>query len=276
MNIYWRTGLFLALGAMTIAACKLFSEGETNPVAGVVVWLPEDLPGYVSTSGVMGPEERKWLPADTTFYKKNYLDSALLAEAERIASQYRAQGGEENESRADNILAWIWTQGISATLIVAGSDSRSLHRPQVCLTAQHWTIEKREVVTIETDGGPLKVMDFHLARTVRDAEGAVIKDKVGEPLITRAHYIYWWIGPDGSTPSDEERVWLEVWNSILKGRKERWAYPSVMVYQNDREAPDVVRQRAFAFIKKFAPGFQKSLGAEWREGAIPLKEIGSK
>lgn len=250
MNLLVRSGIFAGTALLTVCACLFFSKSETNPVAGVVVWLPDELSNHDVSTGVMGPEEKKWLPSDTTFLKRVYTERWL---PEQEAS-FRA---------------------LSATLIVAGSDSRSLHRPQVCLTAQHWTIEKREVVELQTRGGPLEVMDFHLVRTVRNQDGSARKDANGEPLYIRAHYIYWWIGPDASTASDEERVWLEVWNSILKGRKERWAYPSVMVWVDPREGKEAARERAFAFVKDYAPDFQKSLGARDREGALELKTIGS-
>ncbi|MGJ8723032.1 MAG: exosortase-associated EpsI family protein [Roseibacillus sp.] len=250
MNLFWRSGIFGGLALVTVLSCLFFSDSKTNPVAGVVVWLPDELSDYEVDTGVMGEEEKKWLPSDTTFLKRVYTERWLPK--------------QEADFRA-----------LSATLIVAGSDSRSLHRPQVCLTAQHWTIEKREVVKLDTKGGPLEVMDFHLVRTVRNQDGSARLDESGEPLFIRAHYVYWWIGPDASTASDEERVWLEVWNSILKGRKERWAYPSVMVWVDPREKQGEARERAFEFIKEYAPDFQKSLGAQDREGAVDLKSIGS-
>ena len=161
---------------------------------------------------------------------------------------------------------------MSATLIVAGADSRSLHRPSVCLGAQRWTIEARKVVKLETKGGPLEVMDFHLKRAETLSDGSPLLDAKGEAVVSRAHYIYWWIGPDATTPRDEEKVWTEVWSSILKGRRERWAYPSVMVRVTDRGREDA-QKRAYKFVTEFAPGFQKSLGAINREGALPLKAM---
>ena len=249
MNLFTRTSIFAGMALATVIACKFFSDSKTNPVAGVVVWLPNEIFSYEVDTGVMGEEEKKWLPSDTTFLKRVYKED-WLPEQE---ANFRA---------------------LSATLIVAGSDSRSLHRPQVCLTAQHWTIERREVVKLDTEGGPLEVMDFHLVRSVRNADGSVRLDEQGEPLELRAHYVYWWIGPDASTASDEERVWLEVWNSILKGRKERWAYPSVMVWVDNRAEEGEARERAYSFIRKYAPDFQKSLGAQDREDAVKLKSIG--
>ena len=237
------------MALVTLLACHFFSDADTNPVAGVVVWLPDELAGYEVDTGVMGEQEKKWLPSDTTFLKRVYKEKWLPSQE----ADYRS---------------------LSATLIVAGSDSRSLHRPQVCLTAQHWTIAKREMVSLETAGGPLEVMDFHLERALREVDGSVREDAQGNPILIKAHYVYWWIGPGASTASDKERVWLEVWNSILKGRKERWAYPSVLVLVDPRKAEGEAQERAFDFIKKYAPDFQKSLGAHDRDGAIDLKVVG--
>ena len=91
--------------------------------------------GYNGEKGYMGEQEKKWLPSDTTYLKMTYKEKGLN---EALAS-YRA---------------------LHATLIVAGSDSRSLHRPQVCLTAQGWAIAQKEVVALQTTGGELSIMNF--------------------------------------------------------------------------------------------------------------------
>jgi len=240
MTLFWRTIVFILMAGATIASCFLFSNPATNPESGVVVWLPEEIPGYVVEEGVMGPQEKQWLPLDTTYWGMSYREKNL---PENL-SKFRA---------------------IKMTLIVAGTDSRSLHRPQVCLGAQGWVIEKREVVTLETIGGPLKVMDFHLTRFRRNEDRSIMLNKDGEKIRQRAHYVYWWIGPDHSTPDDKERVWRSTLNSIIKGRNERWAYPSVMTWVEEwrgEEGVQDAKNRAYEFIKQYAPGFQKSLGAQ--------------
>ena len=220
----------------------------------------------------MGVQEKRWLPEDTSFYKLSFADPDLLREAQSLNSF--GSLGRENELRAAYSEAYDY--GISATLIVAGSDSRSLHRPQVCLGAQGWRIGKREVMTIETSGGDLEVMNFHLAMNPKGENGEGIRDKNGDLVERKANYFYWWIGPDATTASDEKRVWIETWRSILKGRRERWAYPSVMVYVNPAEGEEASTnacERAISFISEVAPGFQKSLGAKEREGTRPLKPL---
>lgn len=230
-----------------MAACFAFSNPETNPVAGVVAWLPNERWDYYVASKEMGVLEKEWLPGDTTYLRREYIEKMRQPEEARF-------------------------RALSATLIVAGSDSRSLHRPEVCLTGQHWTIAKRELVSLETQGGPLEVMDFHLQQAVTDPKTnlEVLKND-GSPLIRRAHYVYWWVGPDASTASDKERVWLELKNSITKGRKERWAYPSVQVSVDERYGREEAQERAYEFIREYAPQFQRSLGATDRPDAISLK-----
>jgi len=240
---------FAGMAVMTVICCIAFSNPPTNPEAGVVVWLPESIPGYLAEEGVMGSQEKKWLPLDTTYWNMTYREEDL----------------QENLSRF---------RAVKATLIVAGTDSRSLHRPQVCLGAQGWTIEKRQVVTLETAGGPLDVMDFHLTRFRKNKDASFLLDEKGDKIRQRAHYVYWWVGPDHTTPDDKERVWRSTLNSVLKGRNERWAYPSVMTWVEEWKGEEGVkdaRSRAFTFIQKYAPGFQKSLGAkDGKPGSRPL------
>lgn len=236
-SVWGRFGVFVALFVTTLIGCFVFSNPETNPVAGVVMWLPEELPNHYVVDQKMSPLERKWLPDDTSFIKRVYLE--------------QFQPKTEALERA-----------LFATLIVAGSDSRSLHRPKVCLRGQHWTITKKEVVTLETKGGPLEVMDFHLEKFITGADNRPVYDQHGQRVKIRAHYVYWWIGPGVSTASDEERVWLELWNSLSKGRKERWAYPSVHAPVDERYGREEAQKRAYDFVREFAPQFQKSLGAQ--------------
>ena len=242
MTLLGRTLIFVGMAAVTVICCLAFSNPSTNPVAGVVVWLPESIMGYDAQEEVMSEKERQWLPTDTTYWSMQYTP---------IVSDPLRRHYEE----------------VKATLIVAGTDSRSLHRPEVCLGAQNWVIERRVVQSLETKGGALDVMDFHLKRLVRNPndKNKIVLDQNGEPLFQRAHYVYWWVGPDHTTPDDKKRVWLSLFNSIRKGRNERWAYPSVMSYVDERRGEDGVieaQERVFEFIRNYAPEFQKSLGAK--------------
>jgi len=225
-----RTAVFLALAGMTTALCHIFPNAAMNPEAGVVMRLPLYVPGLDSEEVPVSEEEAYWLPDDTESVKRLYYPIGVPDEMKRWA-------------------------GLAATLILAGSDKRSLHRPEVCQTAQGWSIAKREVVKVETGGGPLEVMDLHLQRKMEGGDG--------NPVNVRAHYIYWWVGRDVSTPYSWQRLLLSALNNIFRNVNDRWAYPSVMVYvlSDGAKAEATARERAFDFVREYAPTFQKSLGA---------------
>ena len=242
-SIYLRTTIFAVLAVVTVGLCFAFPNARTSREPGLVIWLPRNLPGYDGTERPISDAEKKWLPEDTTQLKMTYTDYRLPP---RLAN-YRA---------------------LNATLILAGADRRSLHRPQVCMVGQGWTIEKEEVVSIETSGGVLDVMDLHLSMLMTPEEG--------EPYRQRAHYVFWWVGLNDSTPHSWERLLISALNNIFKNKNDRWGYPSVMVYVDEsegEEATENARNRAFQFIARYAPEFQKSLGAEDRADARKPVEI---
>ena len=241
----------------TVLACKIGSAPDTAAATGVLLFLPEDVDGYEGESGGMGEKESEWLPEDTEYLRMTYREIGLLNEADKL----KQQGKFEAAERYSNYASF---RALQVTLLVAGADSRSLHRPAVCLPGQGWKIVRREVVKLQTTGGPLEVMDFHLEAGFANEDGSPRLDENGEPILRRAHYIYWWVGPDDSTPYDERRVFLELWNSTYKGKRERWAYPSVMVYvegEDPVEGRAKAQERAYDYIQKHAPQFQISLGA---------------
>tara|TARA_B100000900_G_scaffold413800_1_gene438673 strand:+ start:121 stop:759 length:639 start_codon:yes stop_codon:yes gene_type:complete len=204
------------------------------------------LPGRDAVSGHVGftrpvtKEEKKWLPEDTGILKMLYVPRESKASNETEATE----------------------AGISASLILSGTDRRSLHRPEVCLRAQGWRIAGKEVVDVSVGDQKFRVTDFTIVRKLNEKDG-VIRN-------IRAHYFYWWIGAKRSTPSDFERILFTVLDNMFKNINNRWGYPSVMVYaeleegmtlEEIQESDKKARERALNFVRQYAPMFQKSLGA---------------
>ncbi|MGE9268490.1 MAG: exosortase-associated EpsI family protein [Verrucomicrobiales bacterium] len=254
LSVKIRTIIFVLMAGVTVGLCQLFPNAATNPEAGLVMWLPSDYRGLVGTREEMSPQEIQWLPEDTTQLKMVYRDP--LGPDEGLESLYRS---------------------ISATLILAGADPRSLHRPEVCMPAQGWQIVKREVVPVETEGGPLEVMDLHLLRYWQKENGDFYLDDEGNKIKQRAHYVYWLVGRDGSTPHYWQMKLQGFMNNAFKNINDRWGYPSVMIWVDERlgdeRGEEVARERYVEFIREVAPHYQKSLGAVDREDAVPLKTL---
>jgi hypothetical protein len=101
---------------------------------------------------------------------------------------------------------------ITAEIVLSGAQRQSIHRPQVCLVGQGWTIQKEETVPITlADGRVQKVRKLTLLRT---QDGTQI---VG-------YFIYWFIGKDKTTDDHIERMFLTSWDRIVHRVNHRWAY----------------------------------------------------
>lgn len=226
-SVLWKCITLAALMGATLAMCWAFPNAATDPQTGMVLELPETIPGHTGHHREPGEKELEWLPEDTGILKRLY-------------------------QPVDSESPYEW---ISATLILSGNDPRSLHRPEVCLDGQGWRIIKREVVELDVDGQPLEVMDYWLERTEKDEDG--------ELFYIRTHYVYWWIGKSRSTPHDWQRILYTDLDNLLRNVNNRWGYPSVMV-QVDPTIPDQAQahreaqERAYEFIRNYAPVFQKS------------------
>jgi hypothetical protein len=230
-----RASIILALCVMTMMLCQFSPVMKGGNEVGVLTELPMVAGSFVGESEQPGDKERELLPADTIIVKRQYHTPGRT-----IASRDLAH----------------------ASLVIAGHDTRSIHRPEVCLDGQGWTITSstiREVKMIS--GATLRVRDLAIERQV------LLPDRSKLPL--RAHYVYWFVGTDISTPSNLERQLLSLRDSVLRNVNHRWAYPSVMAYVTDNLTPQQSGERRrddaetlkmiLSLIRSLAPRFQKDL-----------------
>lgn len=235
-----RIGVFVAMALVATAACYFFPNAGVDPEAGLIMWLPEETMEYQGERVAISRLEAQLLPEDTTYLKMSYSPKFGLLEEARI-----------------------W-DGLSATLILSGTDRRSLHEPEICLDNQGWAIMNRQPIKVQTSGGELEVMDLELRRYLI-SEGKPVLDQDGNRAFVQAHYVYWWVSKTGSTAHTDKRVLQTVRDNFLYNTNSRWGYPSVMAYADPRLEPGLgserARSRALKFIADYAPKFQKSLGA---------------
>lgn len=243
LGVKTRAIVFVGLGAATILLCHIFPNAATNPETGMVMWLPESIPGSDGREIPISEEEKKNLPSDTTILRRTYLELGYSED-------------------------WATYRQLTASLVLMGSDRRSLHEPEFCLRGLGWQLSPGRVVRVETRKGPLEVMELELKRWLRRADGSLVRDAQGNKIRIRGYYYYWWVAKSDSTPHSKVRIARAALNSMFRNVNDRWGYPSVQVLIDPRlpaeEGSAEARKRAQEFIAAYAPEFQKSLGAEER------------
>jgi len=156
---------------------------------------------------------------------------------------HEVQGGRTNE---------VW-----ASIVLAGKDVTSIHRPEMCLPGQGWRIDREfvEFIPIATaPGGRLGVMRMNTSIERQTAGGNKVR--------TRAVFAYWFVGKDKTTPHHWQRI---VWTSldrIFHNTNHRWAY--IMIHAavtEDLQPPGQGRteEETMAMVRQFVQELYPSL-----------------
>ena len=218
----------LVLGAAIV--CRMSPEIQGGAEAGVIMLLPEQAGPYRSHKSLEDPVEKKNLPSDTEFAKAVYFTNSSTPN---------------------------WRDVINCEIVLSGAERRSIHRPEVCLVGQGWSIKNSSTRQIAMGAG----RDLYIERNQQIADGKT------KPL--RAHYFYWFVGADVTTPSHAVRIWLTLRDNLVRGVNHRWAYVTMLAIagENFTAAELTERPRSDAettqmmdeFVRLLAPTFQKSL-----------------
>ena len=219
-----RVAGLLVLGGGVAAICLLVPTPNTTPKAGVVMDLPVTVGGFTGKEVAATMGELVTLPKDTQITRREYVDA----------------GGDR----------------IMASIVLSGGEKRSIHRPEVCLLAQGWTMRGGRVEKIAlADGRDLEVMDLSLVRDVEVAKGDRRK--------LYANYFYWFVGSEVTTPHHWSRVFLTSFDRITKNLNHRWAYVIVMsvvtegfmpLGKNETQTVEMLKQ----FTAEAAPSFMRA------------------
>lgn len=183
-----RVIVVIFLGIVTAAAFRFTGSVNSVTESGVNMALPEQVGSFSGKDQPLSEGERFVLPKDTEIIKKAYTDPA------------------------GDVL--------NAQIVLSGAEKRSIHRPELCLPAQGWAINRRETIPVKlSNGREISVLKTTISRQVEVAPG------VTRPLTSL--YCYWFVGKDVTTSSHMMRVLLTSWDRILHHKNHRWAYVSV-------------------------------------------------
>ena len=186
--------------------------------------LPTLIGEFWGTTEPVSPSELAMLPGDTEFAKRVYQD--------------------------------LSGNTLTAQIVLSGGEKRSIHRPEVCLPAQGWTIQGGEVIAVPlANGRSLDVMKLTLVRQIEVAPG--------ERRTMKSYFLYWFVGKNTSTPYHWVRLAKTNWDMVLSKLQHRWAYVIVSApvlegfkpgAKSDQQTLDMLKD----FIRQSVPKFQLS------------------
>ena len=215
----WRSLLVVALAGLTVCACLLTTPQIGKSEAAIRMNLPLFVGSYQGTDQPVSDSERAILPKDTEFAKKSYTDAS--------------------------------GKSINCQVVLAGAEKRSIHRPEVCLPAQGWTIKSGGVVPVKlSDGRTLDVMKLLIARPI------VLPN--GERRELTSIFCYWFVGKGTTTPYHFVRIFKTSLDLLLHNVNHRWAYvivssPVLAGLSAGGESEEQTSQSIQSFISELAP-----------------------
>ena len=224
MSVFWRGLIVAILTALTVLACIFSPTADLGDSSGVVMKLPLYILDYDGEEYEWEDRERELLPKDTGIERVRYISH---------------EGDRQ----------------ITCSIVLAGDDSRSIHRPEICLPSQGWRIKGRFVRDFEVKGETQSATVLLVERDVQL--------KSGETTKLLSYNVYWFVGKDLTTHSHIERVWKTSWDNVFRNVNHRWAYVTVnsMIPSSvdpngagEEETMKVIEE----FISDVVPRFQKS------------------
>ena len=193
-----------------VAGVPLAADG-VNPAA-LPVFLGTD---WIGQTAEVSEVERELLPADTGYARMTYVS----------LDDRRRQ--------------------VFVSVVLSGQDRTSIHRPELCLVGQGWTIlDHAETTYAVGEAGQLPAATLRLRREVVDAQG-----RIGE---VPGVFSYWFVGRDQIETSTVGRLWQTAVNR-LRLKPDRWAYVVVQTTVLPGETEDAAQGRMNAVVEALWP-----------------------
>ena len=227
-------GAVVVFAGLVVLAAHRLDAMQTSPRVGIKLAAdginPVALPDYLGTNwegqpADIAPVEREVLPADTGFSRKTYVSLHNLNER------------------------------VFLSIVLSGRDRTSIHRPELCLVGQGWTITERSEHAFSWPRGGAASVPATLLRIQREVTTAR-----GEKVRIPAYFAYWFVAADKVVASNTERVFRASFDRLRHLQAHRWAYVVVQTVAPDGEAAALRRMQAV--LDGTLPVFQEPLPAD--------------
>lgn len=227
----------LAVGLVGLAVGEMFflrhlaqlpPRGEAGVLLASDGLNPVELPAFLGSDWIgrraeVSAVEREVLPADTGYSRKRYVPLG--------------------NPRSDVFLS----------VVLSGRDRTSIHRPELCLVGQGWTIADTARHPFQFPGGAEAAFESTLLRVRREVQTP--RGKVVVPQLVA----YWFVGGDTVVASHWERIMRDAWNRVVHARVDRWAYVLMQTDAVDGEAAALERMQVV--LDATLPVFQRPVSA---------------
>ena len=229
-NRQWITaGAVVSAAALVVLGAHRLDALQISPDIGVYMTAdgrdPVALPTFLGTDWIgravpVSAVERAILPPDTGYSRKNY-----------ISVQDRAQQ-------------------VFVSIVLSGRDRTSIHRPELCLVGQGWTIQDRFRHHFAYPGvGPTLI-----PATVLRVQREVVSARGGRVTVPSL-VAYWFVGRDRVVATHWERMLWSALDQLCHLQSHRWAYVLVQTGASDGDAAALARLQAV--LDQTLPVFQK-------------------
>lgn len=228
-------GALLVVGAsgLVMLAAHRLDQIQVSPRTGIKLAAdglnPVALPGFIGLDWMgqtaeIAPIEREVLPADTGFSRKTYV--SLLDRRQQVF----------------------------LSIVLSGRDRTSIHRPEICLVGQGWTITGQVPHAFRRPDDPKARVPATVLRIERE-----FTTTRGQQVKVPALFAYWFVGADKIVASSTERVLHTSLDRLRHLQAHRWAYVVAQTLAPDGEEAGLARIQAV--LDGTLPAFQEPLPA---------------
>jgi EpsI family protein len=125
--------------------------------------------------------------------------------------------------------------GVFLSIVLSGRDRTSIHRPELCVTGQGWTISQQTSHEFSLGEGG----DLILPTTLLHLEQDDPRNQRRVPALMA----YWFVNSERVVATHWERMLWGAWDRLRHGRADRWAYVLVQTDAVDGEAAALSRMK---------------------------------
>jgi exosortase len=140
------------------------------------------------------------------------------------------------------------------SIVLSGRDRSSIHRPELCLVGQGWTIDGSSTHRFSYPGRARSDFDGTVLKVHRELAGPGGARRLVPELVA-----YWFVGDGRIVHSQFEMMFCDAWDRIFLGRATRWAYILLQTGADDGE--DAGLARIQSVLSATLPSFQPAITA---------------